>query len=292
MNNLSNESTVCLQLSEDDITSFETFRWWVDEVIERFVGSAGLVANLLAIIILTRRQMSSNFNLLLTFLAVCDSLFIVFGFLEGVESNLNSKINFDNCLNMIWYPVYHMAMTASIYMTICLSYERYRALIIKPSELNSKIGHQSRRKAFIWAFLVIGFAIAINVPKFWELKFTPDNHLRLSELYNDFYFVLIYDNITRNLVLVVIPFTSLVFLNLRIFLKLRKRLGFGNRQAASIGTTDICDAFWSCYHPCQLSHPKNFSEHAPSCHPWKSQHSAKVTLFDYLYRAISYAAKK
>ena len=76
------------------------------------------------------------------------------------------------------------------------------------------------------------FAVAFNVPKFFELKFSPEGRLVLSELYNDFFFVLIYDNIARNLVLVVIPFASLMFLNVSIFLKLRERLDLhtGQRQ--------------------------------------------------------------
>ena len=231
---MNNSTDVCLHLSPEEISIFETFQWWIDDVIERVVGSAGLVANLVAIIILTRKQMASNFNLLLTFLAACDSSFIVFGFFEGVESNLNTKINFNNWFNLLWYPFYHMAMTASIYITISLSFERYRALIVNPAEFHSTIRHQNRRKVFICMFSIIAFAIAFNVPKFFELKFTADDQLVLSDLYNDYYFVLIYDNILRNLVLVAIPFTTLAYLNLRVFFKLKERFNICSSKQQKI----------------------------------------------------------
>jgi len=229
---MNNSSDVCLQLTPDEIATYAAFHFWVDDVTERIVGSAGLVANLVAIIILTRKRMASNFNLLLTVLAICDSFFIIFSFVEEVESSLNSMINFASFFNLLWYPFYHMAMTASIYMTICLSFERYRALILNPTKFNSTNTKEGRRATFIWAVLIILFAILINVPKFFELTFSSEGRLVLSELYNDYYFVLIYDNIVRNLVLVVIPFVGLTFLNLSIFFKLRERLDLhtGQRQ--------------------------------------------------------------
>jgi hypothetical protein len=89
---MKNSTEVCLQLSPDEVSTFETFKWWIDDVSERAVGLAGLLANLAAIFILTRTRMLSNFSLLLTFLAACDFSFIFFSLLEGVESNLGPKL--------------------------------------------------------------------------------------------------------------------------------------------------------------------------------------------------------
>lgn len=147
-----------------------------------------------------------------------------------LSCSLNSKIEFDNGWNLFWYPFYHIAMTASLYTTLALSIERYRALIVRPIKVvNSYKVLENRTHVLIAAIAICVFSFLLNVPKFFELKFVEVNsterrHLVLSELYNDYYFVLIYDNIVRNVVLVAVPFVSLTFLNLRIFFALKHRL--------------------------------------------------------------------
>ena len=99
MDNLTN---VCFQLLPDEVSTYEIFRFWINDVIGKIVGSAGLVANLAAILILTRKQMSSNFNLLLTFLAVSDSFFIIFS-LKFCPILWFSSFLFRRQKNGIWY---------------------------------------------------------------------------------------------------------------------------------------------------------------------------------------------
>ena len=99
----------------------------------------------------------------------------------------------------------------------------------------SLIAAQQLKHALKYALVVLLFSIIINVPKFFELKFekekesvshnhTSEYYLAFSDLYNNYTFVLIYDNIVRNIVLVVVPFASLSYLNFRIYCCLRERL--------------------------------------------------------------------
>ena len=143
---------------------------------------------------------------------------------------MNSQLESISGLNRYWYPLYNIAITASLYTTSALSVERYRALIVKFN--SSQRVPENRAKVLIAAASISGFSILLNFPKFFEMQMVDVNvtanwteqHLAFTDLYNDYYFVLIYDNILGNLILVAVPFISLTFLNLRIFFSLKRRL--------------------------------------------------------------------
>ena len=78
--------TLCLELTDADLSTYATFQWWVSDVTERVVGIAGLVANVVAVVVLSRKEMASNFNHLLMFLAVCDMAVILFTLLEDFNN--------------------------------------------------------------------------------------------------------------------------------------------------------------------------------------------------------------
>ena len=89
---------------------------------------------------------------------------------------MNSKIEFDNGWNLFWYPFYHIAMTASLYTTLALSIERYRALIVRPIKVvNSYKVLENRTHVLIAAIAICVFSFLLNVPKFFELKFVEVN---------------------------------------------------------------------------------------------------------------------
>ena len=240
----------CIHLSKDDIATFENFKWWIDSVAERTIGLSGIFANCLAIAVLTRKRMTSNFNLLLVCLAIFDIFFIIFSLAEEIEKSLSSSVHFNNVWNLIFYPCYHISMTASIYMTVNLSFERYRALVAKPLVAKLFVAKPGRffptnSRQTKWVLInvisVVIFSVAFNIPKFYELEFetqyqsdnSTDFQLVFSNLYHDYYFVLFYDNIVRNIVLVVIPFASLTFFNVRIYclLKNRSNIQTGRHQS-------------------------------------------------------------
>ena len=78
--------TLCLELTADELSTYSMFQWWVTGVAERVIGIAGIAANIVAITILSRKQMASNFNCLLMFLAVSDVAVIVFSLLEDFNN--------------------------------------------------------------------------------------------------------------------------------------------------------------------------------------------------------------
>ncbi len=80
------QQPICLNLTNEEIETFETFKWWINDVTEWIIGMAGFFANILAIAILTWNNMSTIFNLLLACLAICDNFFILFSLMEGIEN--------------------------------------------------------------------------------------------------------------------------------------------------------------------------------------------------------------
>jgi len=134
-------------------------------------------------------------------------------------------------MNRFWYPLYNAAVTASLYTTIALSLERNRARIVK-FHCQSRVS-ENRRKVLFAVIGITVFSIALNSPKFFELQMvdvkvadsnTTEQRLAVTNLYYDYNFVLIYDTILGNPVLVAVPIVSLSFLNLRIFFGLKRRL--------------------------------------------------------------------
>jgi len=78
--------TLCLELTDDDLSRYAMFQWVVADIAERVIGISGIVANIAAIVVLSRKQMASNFNYLLMFLAVCDMAVIIFTLLEDFNN--------------------------------------------------------------------------------------------------------------------------------------------------------------------------------------------------------------
>ena len=147
-------------------------------------------------------------------------------------------------------------LTTSIYITVALALERYRA-VWRPVEYHNKYKGVNPWKRIIKSYVapVIAFSMAFTIPKFFELEFLPemlntsmandtiasngtkyyDHFIRNVTLarptefrLNDIY-VLIYSNIARILVQGIVPFISLSFLNYRIYWVIKRRQQLKNR---------------------------------------------------------------
>ena len=94
---VSDNGTLCLKLTNDDLSTYAMFQWWVTDLVERVIGVAGIFANIAAIIVLSQRQMASNFNYLLMFLATCDVAVIVLALLDDFNNKLVQFCNYHFC---------------------------------------------------------------------------------------------------------------------------------------------------------------------------------------------------
>ena len=232
----------------------DIFAWWFEGVGLVFVACYGLVLNCLAITILSTKKLSSFFNLLLAWLAVFDTLFLFFSMLYHIAVFQPNILHHYWTTTLFVYaisPFRSMVMLCSIYMTVALSYDRYKA-VSNPTEykINERMASSDACGAAIRTVKYVGgvmaFSIFFYLPKFFDLEISEDEKycsieymeqeeytlnatnctyleysIKGTDLRNNDKFVLWYVNVANFIVTVAIPLISLTYLNIRIYSKVK-----------------------------------------------------------------------
>lgn len=110
--------------------------FWLCGVVLNIVGVIGILGNVLSMVILSRPQMRSSINYLLIGLARCDTVLIITSILLFGFRSIYPYTGYFFVYNYYIYPhiapfVFPLAMiaqTASIYLTLMVSLERYVAV--------------------------------------------------------------------------------------------------------------------------------------------------------------------
>ena len=141
-------------------------------ILHSVICLVGLLANGLSIPVLgTKDLYTSTFNRLLIVLAINDIFYLTFALAESVRSDM--EINTGDFHTIIFahglYPFHNIILCLSIYMTVILAMERYRA-VSKPIDYHTIIvsGKQWQR-VFHYVVPVVIFTLIFNMPKFFEL---------------------------------------------------------------------------------------------------------------------------
>ena len=128
------------------------------------------------------------------------------------------------------YPVGMIAQTGSVYLTMCVTVERYVAVCLP---LRARvICTFGRARAYV---ATIGmFALLYNLPRFWEVTHVTKNirehdinttwnyNITLVEptdLRNDYYYINVYVNGLYLVIMYIVPFGCLAVFNLLIYLE-------------------------------------------------------------------------
>ncbi len=247
-----NNTTICEPLTEDELNFYTTVSWWLDGLLQTLLGSIGFLANALAIPILCSKEMNSIFNKLLVFLAVFDNFYIVCSVLEGLRKHKSFSQWHEYAFGYFLYPLHNFVLCCSIYITVTLALERYRA-VWRPVEYHNKVkgANPWRRVTTTYIIPVLVFSVIFNIPKLFEVEFVVKEGLiggngtinqslaSPTELRLNNYYVIFYVNAARLLVQGIIPFSLLSFLNYRIYWVIRRRREMVNRPslAATTATT-------------------------------------------------------
>ncbi|CAG7820080.1 unnamed protein product [Allacma fusca] len=142
------------------------------------VSCLGLIGNIISGIVLSMPQMRCSYSLLLIALTVSDSIQLLGNIvLFGSQALKYCKIiltpadtigpTFDKILSMSAYVAY----TASAYLTAVVSFERYTAVCLP---FRARRFFLSRRRSFLYALAVTGFAVLFNLPKWFETMACQD----------------------------------------------------------------------------------------------------------------------
>ena len=163
--------SVCEEPSESAIRIYENVAWLFENVLQNAIGFAGIMANSLAIPILCSKEMSSIFNRLLVLLAVYDNFYILCSVLEAMrKSNPHSEIH-EHAFAYGLFQMHNFVLCGSIFMTVALALERYRA-VWRPVEYHNQcVGINPWKRVLVSYLLpVVVFSMVFTIPKLFEVE--------------------------------------------------------------------------------------------------------------------------
>lgn len=233
----------------------------------------GIFGNIITILVLSRPRMRNSINHLLIGLAISDLLVLITAILMvGLAAiyPYTGRIKIYNYniypfLLIVVLPFANIAQTASTYMTLLVSLERYIA-VCYPLKARSLC---TKKHAKFCMLIVAAFSILYNGVKFFELQLVEgyDSDFgafycpRASTLRRDPYYINIYIHWMYLVVINIIPLSAITFFNLQIFMRVktvnRMRYQLTQREMQDIKLTSMLFAvvavFLICNSPAVLS---------------------------------------
>lgn len=246
-------------------TEFEIrFGFFMNGIVLNLVGIVGILGNIVSMIILSRPHMRSSINYLLIGLARSDTILIVTSMLLF---GLRSVYPYTGYMVFYYYYIYpHIAIiifplataaqTATAYLTLLVSLERYVAVC---HPLRARALCTYGRSKYYVLFCAI-FAILYNLVKLLEVDIVMEDIPTLGPVY-----CVVSSNLRKNdlfktyyvhwgylVVNYLIPFAGLLVFNVLIYLQVRKanrerqRLSRSERREIGLATMLMCVVVMFC----------------------------------------------
>ena len=177
--------TTCPKLNDEDHNLIEAFEYWIGGVGVCAFAVPGMVFSFIAIFYLITKTSTrhNTFNSLLITLFSWDILYLLCETLE----TLRRQFQLETRIQMILipkctYPLLFISLSASIFMTVGVSHERYAA--VKKPILHRQYMQSAkfrRRKLLAYVSAVCILAIIFNLPKFYEVELEWENNTSLMK---------------------------------------------------------------------------------------------------------------
>lgn len=243
---------------DDYAPEINIFDFWLSGIILNTVGIIGILGNILSMVILSRPQMRSSINYLLIGLARCDTILIItsmllFGF-RSIYPYSGYLFYYHYYIypqiSKYVFPLSTASHTASIYLTLMVSLERYVAVC---HPLRARALCTYGRSKFYFIFCIC-FAISYNFIKLWEIRVVSNVHPQLGLIYcvaptdlrKNKKYVQIYINWCYLIIMNVIPFIGLLIFNILIYRQIlksnkeRQRLSRTEKREIGLATMLLC----------------------------------------------------
>ena len=249
----SNQTAMCIQPSpitdEQALYMFE-IDWWLQGLGSIVLGCTGLIFNVATMIIVLRSELAAwFFNWLLMCLSMFDNFFLAVGIYEGIRNHFADNSSILSYGSVFLYPLRNVSMCCSIYVTILLALERYNALAA-PTEFNQPATVRRSKSPFkkhffkYWKRLlknicpVLILSIVMYFPKFFEQTVVPEKQCNTNSTISDtnctYRYIIRFTELRANelytfwslniqiCVTILIPIVCLIYLNVNVFLRLRR----------------------------------------------------------------------
>lgn len=220
-----------LALSAAQAGQLNSISYWINGVMTNIVVLLGLIGNLLTIIILSQRVMRSSTNIYLSALAVWDSIVLICTALliglPGIPVSGPYMAHVHAFIVSYIYPLALIAQTATIWLTVSFTVERYIAVChpLKAATMCTI----SRAKIVIFG-VSLGSTM-YNIPRWYEYRPSWHTNKETNETYVDFVstvfstnptYVQVYFSWLYVPIMCIIPLLTLSIMNLFLILAVRR----------------------------------------------------------------------
>ena len=170
------------QLSQEEEDFQKIHGWVVQGLVSVVVGVFGLIMNILALHILSKKKLYGEFcKRLLIYLIVFDSCFILDRIYESYALNM---IELDYCSwqgygMLLLYPLRQIILCCSIYITVALALERYLAMHNPITYRRNSITKSDRKRLLKYLVPIILFSLIFKYVHYTIFHFPSSLHLSL-----------------------------------------------------------------------------------------------------------------
>ena len=186
------EKSSCPTITNTSNNIVNELAFWIGGVSNCTIGVLGFLINLVsAYVLLTNPFLKNTFNKLLCNLLIIDN-FCLFFILVEVISKKFSTIHKSSSYNLLYpylfHPFRNISLTSSIFMTIGIAHERYRAIQFPLAHHQTRGSSGTRRILLLkYTLTVVLLATLINIPKFFEaeLDWSCKSHYQMNNNSSD-----------------------------------------------------------------------------------------------------------
>ena len=179
-----NESPDCgeeLTMTEENISRYESFGWWISGLLVMIIACYGILINVIAIPILLRRTIHTRTVIIpfLCFQIVFDILYLICNVSEAISILYPSYID-DKIAETVINQLQNMFLFCSIGMKLVLIHDRH--ILLSASSLQELQQHSNQSPIYVMARImtIIICSILISIPLFYEVK--PESVDELSDI--------------------------------------------------------------------------------------------------------------
>ena len=171
----SEEKSSCPAFTNTSNNIVNELAFWIGGVSNCTIGAIGFLINLVsAYVLLTNPFLKNTFNKLLCNLLIIDNCCLFFILVEVISkkfSTIHKSSSYNLLYPYLFHPFRNISLTSSIFMTIGIAHERYRAIQFPLAHHQTRGSSGTRRILLLkYTLTVVLLATLINIPKFFEAE--------------------------------------------------------------------------------------------------------------------------